>query len=761
MMEKIMRSLSTTVFVLAAGLMLASCSRDPVKARQEYIASGDQYFAQKNYPEAIIQYRNAVAQDGSYGEARAKLAEAYEASGDLSNALREWVRAADLMPDVLTAQLQAGKLLLAAGQYPEARDRATKVLATDPKNVNALIVLGNALANLKDIDGAVTQIDAAIDTEPRLAFAYLNKGLLELSRGDRSAAEAALKRATEIDPKSVAARLNLANFYWSSGKLAEAEEVFKGALELDPLSADVNRSMAAFYATGRSHATAEPYFKKLAEISPSVATRLGLADFYLEENRVGDAVSVLVPLSKEPDGFAPATLRLAAINFRQGKKPEAYQAVEDVLKQAPTLDAALEMKAGFLLADKKNDEVVNITTGIVGRNPRAVRSHFLRGSALALNGDTTEAINAFQQVLTLAPRFAPARIQIASLHILRGDGGAAVDLLAPVVRDQPTLGLARYVLGQGYLLTGNLPRAEAELSLAARGNPRSGPIQVWLGRLYAAKKDFPRARQAFERAIALQPESLEALNGLVTLDVIQKDLNAARRRLEPRIEASPNDESLLFLAATSYLSLGDHERSESLFKKVLEIDPNNINAYGRLGAIYLSQRRLDIAQKSFEDLASHHINPGGAMTMVGVILEIQGKPQEARKVYERVVEADPKAGVAANNLAWIYAESGENLDVALKLAQSAKSTITTNAQVSDTLGWIYFKKGLTTLAISTLREAASQQGVSAAVHYHLGLAYAKNGDVPAARKSLEQALALNPSFSGAADAKQVLATLKG
>ena len=57
--------------------------------------------------------------------------------------------------------------------------------------------------------------------------------------------------------------------------------------------------------------------------------------------------------------------------------------------------------------------------------------------------------------------------------------------------------------------------------------------------------------------------------------------------------------------------------------------------------------------------------------MVGMIQEARGDHDGARAQYERVLALDPHAGVAANNLAWIYAESGR-LDEALKLATIAQ-----------------------------------------------------------------------------------------
>ncbi len=77
-----------------------------------------------------------------------------------------------------------------------------------------------------------------------------------------------------------------------------------------------------------------------------------------------------------------------------------------------------------------------------------------------------------------------------------------------------------------------------------------------------------------------------------------------------------------------------------------------------------------------------------------MILQMEGKNAEAQKQYEKVMTLDPRAPVAANNLAWIYAESGANLDVALQLAQTAKAGLPDSPEVDDTLGWVYYKKDL-------------------------------------------------------------------
>ena len=129
------RTLAVTLIAIVAAAI--SCSRDPQTLKVKYVANGDKFVREKNYAEAVIEYRKAIALDGSYGEARLKLGTVYETSGDVRNALAEYVRAADLMPNSVDAQVRAGSMLLYAGQYPEAKARAAAALAKDPRNTGA------------------------------------------------------------------------------------------------------------------------------------------------------------------------------------------------------------------------------------------------------------------------------------------------------------------------------------------------------------------------------------------------------------------------------------------------------------------------------------------------------------------------------------------------------------------------------------------------------------------------------------------------
>ncbi len=258
---------------ICAGALLTSafstgCTRDPHAAMLKYAKSGDEYAAAGKTAEAIIQYRNALEKEPRAGDVRLKLADAYLKEGEVAKGVQEYIRASDVVPDT-TVQLRAGTFLLMARRFDDAKGRAEKVLAAEPKNVEAQVLLANALAGLKDLDGAVSELEEAIQLNPDRSATYANLGQLEMGRGRREAAEQAFKRAVELAPKSAAPHLALGSFYWATSRLVEAESELTGALQTEPDNVLALRAIATFYlATGRRDQAAPP-LRRVYELTKS------------------------------------------------------------------------------------------------------------------------------------------------------------------------------------------------------------------------------------------------------------------------------------------------------------------------------------------------------------------------------------------------------------------------------------------------------------------------------------------------------------
>jgi len=80
--------------------------------------------------------------------------------------------------------------------------------------------------------------------------------------------------------------------------------------------------------------------------------------------------------------------------------------------------------------------------------------------------------------------------------------------------------------------------------------------------------------------------------------------------------------------------------------------------------------------------------------------------------------------------------------------------------VSDTLGWIYYKKNVYVKAIGLLKDSTEKLPNNPVYHYHLGMAYVKNGDTALAKQALTRALQGGRDLPGKQEAQEVLATLQ-
>jgi tetratricopeptide (TPR) repeat protein len=742
-------------------LALGACTSDPTVTAKTALEKGNQQASKNKYPEAIIEYRRAVQADPRLGEARLQLAYAYASTGDGINALREYVRAADLMPENKEAQQRAGAFMLLAGQFNDAQALADRMLKRNPNDVEGQILLANALAGLKDMDGAVSAFEKAVDLDPNRSSTYSELGAVHMSTGNKDAAAAAFRKAIEIDPKSAAAHLSFSNYLWANGDLPQAEQEMKTALALDPRNTTANRAMAMYYMVTNQAAAAEPHLKIVAESLPGAESKYFLAEYYLRLGRIEDARETLQPLIKEDASFVGASVRLARVEVVAGKNADAHRLIESVLAREPKNPEALITLGKLYLTENNTVNALSTLQTAVDANPRSIEAQLALAQTYVLRGANKEATTAFNDALKLDGKNLDARLGLARLQINSGSAADAVPLMLKIVEENPRNLEARLLLLHGLMAVGDLPQATQQLNVLLQANPQSATVQTAAGMLAQMKQDSAGARAAYARALDADPRSYQALAGLLTAEMQGKQFGNAKALIEKQLALTPDDPNVLLMSAQTYNALGDAFAMEKALKKTVEVDPQSLQAYAMLGKMYYQQGRLDLARRELETYVNRAPNSVPANTMLGTILQLQGRTPEAKARYGKALQTDPRAAVAANNLAWLDATNNGNLDMALQLAQTAKAQLPNRHEVDDTLGYIYYKKGLSSMAIESLSASATRQPDNPSYNYHLALAYHQSGNNAEAKKYLEKVVNSKAKFEQIDEARKLLESIKG
>jgi tetratricopeptide (TPR) repeat protein len=121
-----------------------------------------------------------------------------------------------------------------------------------------------------------------------------------------------------------------------------------------------------------------------------------------------------------------------------------------------------------------------------------------------------------------------------------------------------------------------------------------------------------------------------------------------------------------------------------------------------------------------------------------------GDWKKAVAIYERALREGDQSGVAANNVAWLYAEHDAELDRALSLAETAAHASPNDPAVLDTLGFVHLHRREYSDAVKLLQAAArisEEMGVAPQraelnqqIRKHLSEAYLCSGQTAEAMK---------------------------
>jgi tetratricopeptide (TPR) repeat protein len=782
------------------GLLLGVGCQDPTARVEAHRQKGEAALADGRHAEAIVEFKSILLVEPNDPAAHWALARAYLADGRIREGFWELQETVRLDPANTDARLRYGQILLSGSEEDRAKalEQAEALIEAKPEGWRAWLLKGRALELLGRDDEAREAYEAARERAPEHGAPLYMLAEFHRRHGDREAAEplyrelveregnaaawralaaflaadrrhddeaeaayrAALERATPAERGR--ARRELAGFLFARDRFAAAEAVLREAIADDPDDFALLRALAEMHDRAGDPAEAEAVLLEAVEARPDDPRPLLVVSQYRE--RRGDLAGALEAaeqaLAIRPDAVVSrvrkAELLIALGMAEDDPQPTAQgrAIVNALLGGDPNLPEALYVQARLQIVEQKYEEAIQSLSRALDRRADWPEAHTLLGRALALNGDLRGARSSFARALELDPGLLDAQRGLARIQADLGEYEQAVEVGRRALHAKPDDLALQLAVAQSLLRLGKPEEALAQLQQIPFAQHDAQTIYA-LGRIELARGELERARPALERAHALDPTRYEVLDALLELDGREGRLDESAARIQAAVQAAPDRSRLQQLRAEVAQRRGDTGAAEDAWRRAIELDPNDLGAYHGLVGFLEASGRTDEMLRTLERGLEANPRNGLLSLQVGTIYEAQGRASEARERYEEALRLDPGLVVAKNNLAYLLTERGEDLDRALDLAQEAKSVLPNNPLVSDTLGWVLYKKAIPSAAVGYLREA--EQGLPEGSPYlglvrlHLTLAYEANGEADAARETAARALR-GVESAGAGDA---------
>jgi tetratricopeptide (TPR) repeat protein len=741
------------VFSLAT---LSGCSA----SKQSYLAKGNKLFAAGKYDEAALNYRAAMQKDAGFGEAYYRLGLTAVKLDQARDAYSALFRAVQLLPGNVEAKQKFAdvclSLYLADASHPQILytqigKLSDELLAKNHNSYEGLMLKGYLASTDRKPKEAIEYFRKALEVDSsndgvvtELAHLLILDG--QVQEGEKLAMDLIAHKKTSYGP----AYDLMYSFYLNANRPADAEDILRAKVNHNPKNADYVLQLARHY--NRVHNAADmtgALQRLLNDPKDFPEARLWVGDFYAGLRDYPDAVGYYqqgADASREAEIKVVYQIRNVFALLSQGKRDEAARFAEQVQKEHPKDNRALRLHADILLDSGKResaDAAVHEFQALSSQNPGDATLRLQLGRAYRLKEDLESARTQYLQVTRQRGDLLPAHYELAEIGLLQHRPQEAVQQASEILRTQPNDRRARLLYASGLIGTGDGDAARSVLTGLIKDFPQDAEPQVQLGLLALAERNFPQAIDLLSKQRA--SGDARTFAALANAYMNQKQFDQARAILNEGLGKWPGSSDLLEQLARTEAMAGHYDLALAQFQKLLASDPKSIILRRNLAEVCDLQgdhsRAIAYYQQAHE-LAADDV---AVSVSLADALARAGRMDQARIIYQGIVKAHPENAPALNNVAFFLADNDGDLDEALRLAKNALAKIPGQPSFSDTIGFIYLKKGMLDSAIQSFSILAHRYPNSASFRYHLGLALFQKGEKAVARKELQAALANHPS----------------
>ncbi len=521
--------------------------------------------------------------------------------------------------------------------------------------------------------------------------------------------------------------LKLAREYVEKTKYSEAEIEFRNVLKLDPA-----------YAEGH------------LELGVLLMRRGDIRRGFSEITRATDL---------KPD-WAQARFQLAKYYALHRDMTSAKRHLKILREQSPNSFEARYLAASIALGESDLKTAQKELEKIVEKEPSRAQSYIDLGDIFMRKGDLKSAETYYRKALEINPKLAQARVSIAKLYLARGDRKKAEDELLAATRDDPENESLLHVLGGYYQRTRHFDEVEKIYLEFLKKKPQSIGAEKRLAEVYILKKDFKSARyyvDAILKEEATDPDALffrgrlaleegnakKAVSDLIAaarnrlrfapgfylLGVAQMRLNQieeAKKSLTWAAELVPNWSPPRIALAKIHAAQGNLTLAQELSDKILQREPDNLEALLISGAARLKNNELDKALGLFRRAQKQGPRDPSPRINIAAVYMLQKKYPEAIKEYEAVLELDPERVEALKSITQVYVIQGRP-QLAFERAEEQLTKTKNQGPIYEMMGRLKLAEKDYATGIRLLEKAVNQNPSLLSAYYTIGSAYAAQG----------------------------------
>ena len=393
---------------------------------------------------------------------------------------------------------------LETGRADQASLVAGEGVAKYPGQAGFYVVRGRVNASQKFYSNALSDLRRALELNPRLPAAILERGALYLRMGDYSAAYRDAQAALNLDGKSYAARLLIARLELYRRDFAKARASIDLAMQLQPGLGEAYALLADWhYLQGNPAAAMEELDKALRRNPNAYVYLRKKADWQAKMGYTQEALQTYSEAIRQSGVDIQATVDRALLFLKLNQPEKAAETLDQAARVAPNHARVLGAQAAILFERNANNPsaALELLNKALITDPNSAELYTQRGVVHTAMGNVSSALSDYGKAIQIDPAYAPAYMQRGHLGRKASLYDKALADYAQAVEKDPLLAEAWYERGFIRYLLRTYDLALKDVEVAVKYAPNEPVYLGLLAKLYARNGQEELLYTTLEKAL--------------------------------------------------------------------------------------------------------------------------------------------------------------------------------------------------------------------------------------------------------------------